>query len=72
MVNNGTLYHWLIFGLGKNALILKIVLASLSLLQHQAVLLEYAPCNYHNLLMLQFISVAITLTSNYIVNILWI
>ena len=32
---------------------------SLSFLQHQAVLLEYSPCNYHNLLIL---GVAITLT----------
>ena len=52
MVNNETLYYSIIFGLGKNALILKIVLASLSLQQHQAVLLEYAPCNYHKLLTL--------------------
>ena len=63
MVNNEILYHLIIFGLGKNALILKIVLASLSLLQHQAVLLEYdPPCNYHKLLTLSFISVAIIST----------
>ena len=36
----------------------------ISLLQHQAVLLEYVPCNYHNLLTLQFISVCIISTLN--------
>ena len=37
----------------------------ISLLRHQAVLLEYAPCNYHSLLTVQFISVTIISTSNY-------